>query len=79
MNTHVPEQPVTFTVIWRFLLGTCELIHKFCVTEENPVIMLQIGRAALQSFVARAVRLQGFYHPWSVSEHGITSTVFSAC
>jgi hypothetical protein len=34
MNTHMPEQPVNFTVIWHLQLGTCELMH-ICIWGEG--------------------------------------------
>jgi hypothetical protein len=46
--------------VWRFLLGTCELIRHFVCKEKSVIIMLQILDDTLQKIIAWAARRSGF-------------------
>ena len=49
----IMDRSANLTVIWRFLLGECELTHVFACKEKTAVITLEILGVTVQNLVAR--------------------------
>jgi hypothetical protein len=60
-----PERPVTFSVMWCFLLGACELIHLFVCGETNCSNYAEIIRCCRTKFSRKGTRRSGIVHPCS--------------
>jgi cytidine deaminase len=56
---------VNLTVIWRFLLGACELRHIFVCKENTAIVTVKISGATAQNLVFRVTRDQGYVQPCS--------------
>ena len=48
------------TVMWRVLLGACELRHIFVCKEKTAIITLKISGATARNLVTRATRDRGY-------------------
>ena len=60
----VLEWPVNLTLIWRFVRGSCVLIHtSVCQETKTAEIMLKILGATVQNLVERATQPSGYFHP----------------
>jgi hypothetical protein len=49
----IMDRSANLTVIWRFMLGACELTHVFAFKGKTAVITLEVLRVTVQNLVAR--------------------------
>jgi hypothetical protein len=77
----IPVWPASLTVIWRFLIGACEMMYTL---ERNrpttAMIILKILHSTVQNVVTRAIWRVGFMHQWSrVLWKTATHTLQTSC